>query len=139
MEKGDRGANPRPAPQNDIWKYQIKWNHFHHMGPEYFFLTIFEAILFLVPLLSHFIYLFFSCISRTKIIFSIKTQPPSPPPHPVTKWSVPYAICDQQRRRSACASAKSDQHLCCSLPRQYDISSIYIGNFMILHVDSFFR
>ena len=21
----------------DIWKYQIKWNHFHHMGPEYFF------------------------------------------------------------------------------------------------------
>ena len=28
-----------------------------------------------------------------------------------------YAICEQQRRRSACASAQSDQHLCCSLPR----------------------
>ena len=27
------------------------------------------------------------------------------------------AICEQQRRRSACASAQSDQHLCCSLPR----------------------
>ena len=27
-----------------------------------------------------------------------------------------YAICKQQRRRSACASAQSDQHLCCSLP-----------------------
>ena len=28
-----------------------------------------------------------------------------------------YAICDQQRCRSACASAQFDQHLCCSLPR----------------------
>ena len=27
-----------------------------------------------------------------------------------------YAICEQQRRRSACASAQSDQRLCCSLP-----------------------
>ena len=27
-----------------------------------------------------------------------------------------YAICEQQRCRSACASAQSDQHLCCSLP-----------------------
>ena len=26
-----------------------------------------------------------------------------------------YAICEQQRRRSACASAQSDQRLCCSL------------------------
>ena len=43
-----------------------------------------------------------------------------------------YAICEQQKHRSACASTQSDQHLCCSLPRQYNISSIYIGNFMIL-------
>ena len=28
-----------------------------------------------------------------------------------------YAICEQQRRRSACASAQSDQHLYCSLLR----------------------
>ena len=28
-----------------------------------------------------------------------------------------YALCEQQRRRSACASMQSDQHLCCSLPR----------------------
>ena len=28
-----------------------------------------------------------------------------------------YAICEQQMRRSACASAQSDQRLCCSLPR----------------------
>ena len=27
-----------------------------------------------------------------------------------------YAICEQQRRRSACASVQSDQRLCCSLP-----------------------
>ena len=40
-----------------------------------------------------------------------------------------YAICEQQRRRSACASAQSDQHLCCSLPRQYNVSSFYIRNF----------
>ena len=39
------------------------------------------------------------------------------------------AICEQQRRRSACASAQSDQHLCCSLPRQYNTSSFYIQNF----------
>ena len=40
-----------------------------------------------------------------------------------------YAICEQQRHRSACASAQSDQSLCCSLPRQYDTSSFYIKNF----------
>ena len=28
-----------------------------------------------------------------------------------------YGVCEQQRRRSACASAQSDQRLCCSLPR----------------------
>ena len=27
-----------------------------------------------------------------------------------------YVICEQQRRRSACASAQSDQRLYCSLP-----------------------
>ena len=31
--------------------------------------------------------------------------------------NVSYAICEQQRRRSACTSAQSDQHLCCSLLR----------------------
>ena len=36
------------------------------------------------------------------------------------KWArscenVSYAICEQQRRRSTCASAQSDQRLCCSL------------------------
>ena len=36
------------------------------------------------------------------------------------KWAGPwenvsYVICEQQRRRSACASAQSDQCLCCSL------------------------
>ena len=45
---------------------------------------------------------------------------------------VSYAICEQQRRRLACASAQSDQRLCCSLPRQNDTSSLYIWNFKIL-------
>ena len=31
--------------------------------------------------------------------------------------SMSYATCEQQRCRSACASAQSDQHLCCSLLR----------------------
>ena len=26
-----------------------------------------------------------------------------------------FALCEQQRHRSACASAQSDQYLCCSL------------------------
>ena len=32
------------------------------------------------------------------------------------------SICEQQRRRSACASAQSDQHLYCLLLRYYNIS-----------------
>ena len=39
------------------------------------------------------------------------------------------AICEQQSRRLACASVQSDQRLCCSLPRLYNISSFYIQNF----------
>ena len=39
-----------------------------------------------------------------------------------------FAICEQQRRWSAYASMQSDQHLCCSLPRQY-ISSFFMCNF----------
>ena len=47
-----------------------------------------------------------------------------------TSWeNLLCAICEQQRRRSACASAQSDQHLCCSLPRYYNTSSFYIRNF----------
>ena len=46
--------------------------------------------------------------------------------------NVSYAIYEQQRRRSACASAQSDQCLCCLLPRQNDTSSLYIRNFKIL-------
>ena len=42
--------------------------------------------------------------------------------HFINIWAVPcenvsYVICEQQRRRSACASARSDQRLCCSLLR----------------------
>ena len=55
----------------------------------------------------------------------------------VQKWARPWenvsnAICEQQRRRSACASAQADQRLCCSLPRQNDTSSLYYWNFKIL-------
>ena len=40
-----------------------------------------------------------------------------------------FAICEQQRRRSACASAQSDQRLCCSLPGYYNTSTCYNWNF----------
>ena len=43
-----------------------------------------------------------------------------------------YAICKQQRRRSACASAKSDQCLCCSLSGEYETSTCYSRNFKTL-------
>ena len=42
--------------------------------------------------------------------------------------NVSYSICEQQRCRLACASAQSDQHLWCSLPRWYSASSFYIWN-----------
>ena len=43
-----------------------------------------------------------------------------------------FAICEQQRRRSACAFAQSDQHLCCSLPGYYNTSTGYSRNFKSL-------
>ena len=43
-----------------------------------------------------------------------------------------YVICEQQRRRSACASSQSDQHLCCSVLRWYDMYTCYIQSFKIL-------
>ena len=46
--------------------------------------------------------------------------------------SVSYVICEQQRRRSTCASAQSDQRLCCSLLRWCNISRFYSRNFKTL-------
>ena len=43
-----------------------------------------------------------------------------------------FPICKQQRRRSACAFAQSDQHLSCSLLRQYNTCTCYIKNFKTL-------
>ena len=40
-------------------------------------------------------------------------------------------MCEQQRCRSACASAQSDQHLCCSLLRYY-MFTCFIQSFKIL-------
>ena len=46
--------------------------------------------------------------------------------------NVSYVICEQQRLRSGCASAQSDQGLCCSLLRQSNISQFYSWNFNTL-------
>ena len=43
-----------------------------------------------------------------------------------------FALCEQQRHRSACASVQSDQHLYCSPHRQYNTSSFYTQNFKSL-------
>ena len=40
--------------------------------------------------------------------------------------------CEQQRCRSACASASSDQRLCCSLLRSYNIYTSYVQSFKTL-------
>ena len=42
--------------------------------------------------------------------------------------NVSYVICEQQRRRSACASAQSDHRLCFSLLRYDNISRFYSRN-----------
>ena len=48
----------------------------------------------------------------------------------VGPWEdVSYVICEQQRCRSACASAQSDQCLCCSLLRLSFVSSFCNQNF----------
>ena len=39
------------------------------------------------------------------------------------------AICEQQRCRSVCTSAQSDQHICCLLFRQYNTWTCKIQNF----------
>ena len=43
-----------------------------------------------------------------------------------------FAICEQQRCRSACASAQSDQCICCMLPGKYYTSSCYSRSFKTL-------
>ena len=44
-----------------------------------------------------------------------------------------HVLCHMRTtNRSACASAQSDQRLCCSLPRQNDTFGLHIHNFKIL-------
>ena len=43
-----------------------------------------------------------------------------------------FAVCEQRRRRSACASRQSDERLCYSMPRYYNTSFFYIRNFKTL-------
>ena len=44
-----------------------------------------------------------------------------------------FAVCEQQRCRSACASVQFDQWLCYSLLRKFYTSSFYVRNFKPLH------
>ena len=57
--KGALGGEDLPPPEaNDIWKYQIKWNHLHHMGPEFFFsLFLRPYYFFSTPLVPFYFFL----------------------------------------------------------------------------------
>ena len=52
----------------------------------------------------------------------------------ITIWALSWEnlsseVCEQHRRRPACASAQSDQHLCFSLFGKYHIQTSYKRNF----------
>ena len=49
-----------------------------------------------------------------------------------TRENLSSVVCEQQRRRSAWASAQYDQHLLYSLIGKYYIKTLYKGNFTIL-------
>ena len=57
-------------------------------------------------------------------------QQPYEPRHDKTCFC--HMWTTKNRCRSACASARSDQHLCCSLPRSYNTSGFYIWNIITL-------
>ena len=90
---------PPPRSQRHL-EISNKMESFPSYGSRifFFFHYFWGHIIFLVPLLNHFI--FFSCISRTKIFFDIKTQPPPLPP-PYNQMVSPLCHMQQQRRRSA--------------------------------------
>ena len=81
VEKGVWGAKPPPQQKKSQRHLEIsnKMESFPSYGSRIFFFTIFEAILFLVPLLSHFI--FFLHI-KNQNIFLDKNPVPLPPPPP---------------------------------------------------------
>ena len=92
------------------------------MGPDriLFFHYFWGHIIFSTPLEPF--YFFFLRIKNQNIFLDKNPAPPPPPPN--GQSLMPYA--------NNKGADQPDQHLCCSLPRQYDISSIYIGNFMTL-------
>ena len=51
-------------------------------------------------------------------------------------WTVSYVISEQQRRRSACASAQSDQHLCFAAKIVWDVFLLY-PDISLLYLESF--
>ena len=50
----------------------------------------------------------------------------------LTRENLSPGVCEQQRRRSACTSAKSDQPLCYSLIGKFHIKTCNTGSFTIL-------
>ena len=49
-----------------------------------------------------------------------------------SRQNLSSGVCEQQRRRSACASAQTDQRLCYSLTGKYHISTCFKQNFNFL-------
>ena len=91
-----------------------------------FLIWTMATILFCFVKKNNALYTTIKCWLLGKVVLNVRKDNWARP------WeTVSYDICEQQRRRSTCASAQSDQHLCCSLPRQNDTSSLYIRNFKI--------
>ena len=86
---GGEGGGQCPPEANDIWKYQIKWNHFHHMGPEYFFHYFWGHIIF-STLLEPF---YFLHIKNQNMFLDKNPAPPNPKQmsHVMRKRVLPYA------------------------------------------------
>ena len=62
-------------------------------------------------------YKFMSTGWRKSVVFMFREKLGKTLPNDMSHIVRKPILCEQQRRRSACASAHSDQHLCCSLPR----------------------
>ena len=71
-------------------------------------------------------------LAFNKIRFFLQRGPLCYSTWALTRENLSSGVCEQQRRKSACTSAQSDQHFCNSLIGKYQIKTCYKRNFTIL-------
>ena len=108
-----------PFSHPDMTEMLLKerWNPYSSIHPSYHHSNFVEWLFFF----------FFRDIICTPFVTSVC---PTNLSHVMRKPA--YVKCEQERCRSACASAQSDQRLYCSLPRQYNRYTCYIQTFKTL-------